>query len=238
MEELKDLTIDDTLFSDQRKEKIEKTKQEEDKQLSRAVELLLIYGLKQIDPEIPMPLPIKAEESGNLLLEKAGEPLYFNLSHAKEYAACAISDAPVGIDVECVKTREVAHMDKILHPQEMAILSFVTNPEEKKKFFYECWVTKESYLKNLGIGLGVRPGDFAVNEDKLEINEDKLKANDDPDAAIRKLEKRYVHIYKSAEIENADWKFDASYRMAVCTLKKDPDAKAMILKAEDLKTVL
>ena len=238
IEELKNLTIDDAIFSDQRKDKIEKIKHEEDKQLSRAVELLLIYGLKQIDPKLQVPLPIKAEESGNLLLEKAGEPIYFNLSHAKEYAACAISDAPVGIDVECVKTREIEHMDKILHPQEMAILSFVTNPEEKKKFFYECWVTKESYLKNLGLGLSVRPGDFAVNEDKLEIDEDKLKATEDSNAGIRKLEKRYVHIYKSAEIENADWKFDASYRMAVCTQKKDADAKVTILKADDLKTVL
>ena len=237
-DELKDLAIDDAIFSEQRKEKIERIKHEDDKQLSRAVELLLIYGLKQIDPETRVPLSIKVEESGNLLFEKDGEPLYFNLSHAKEYAACAISDKPVGIDVEWVKTRDVDHMDKILHPQEMAILSFVTNPEEKKKFFYECWVTKESYLKNLGLGLGVRPSDFAVNEDKLEINEDKLKANNDPDAAIHKLEKRYVHIYKSTEIENADWKFDASYRMAVCTEKKDADTKAAILKADELKTIL
>ena len=238
IEELKELAIDDAIFSDQRKEKIERIKHEADKQLSRAVELLLIYGMKQIDPAITTPLPIKAEESGNLLLEKEEQPLYFNLSHAKEYAACAISDEPVGIDVECVKTRDVEHMDKILHPQEMAILSFVTNPEEKKKFFYECWVTKESYLKNLGLGLSVRPNDFAVNEDKLEINEEKLKANGDSGAALRKLEKRYVHIYKSAEIKNADWKFDSSYRMAVCTQKKDADAKVTILKAEDLKTIL
>ena len=37
------------------------------------------------------------------------------------------------------------------------------------------------------------------------------------------------------EIENADWKFDASYRLAVCTEKKEEDAVVRILHADDLK---
>ena len=221
--ELASLQPDTSLFSAQRNEKIERLKHEDDKQLSKGVELLLMYGLKQIDPAISFPLSIKEEESGNLLLEKQLDPpVYFNLSHAKEYAACAIADKPVGIDVECVKTRDVQHMEKILHPQEASILAFVTNPEEKKKFFYECWVTKESYLKNLGLGLSIRPSEFAVNEEKLETE----KSN---------LEKRYVHIYKANEINGADWKFDAGYRLAVCTEKKEEDVAVRILKADDLK---
>lgn len=228
-DELKDLAVNEELFSAQRKEKIERMKHEDDKQLSRAVELLLIYGLKQIDPQISLPLPVRVEESGNLLLEGIQPPLFFNLSHAKEYAACAISDQPVGIDVECVKTRDVLHMEKILHPTEASILGFVTNPEEKKKFFYECWVTKESYLKNLGCGLRVRPNEFAVNEDKLEAEEDVLQKHG--------LQPRYVHIYKANEIENADWKFDASYRLAVCTQKKEEDANVCILQKDDLKLI-
>ena len=66
-------------------------------------------------------------------------------------------------------------MDRILHPQEVMIQGFITNPEEKKKFFYECWVTKESYLKNLGCGLTVRPNEFAINEDKLETEKNELE---------------------------------------------------------------
>lgn len=230
-DELKDLNINEDLFSAQRKEKIERMKHEDDKQLSRAVELLLIYGVMQIDPEIKLPLPVRVEESGNLLLDDTILPgLFFNLSHAKEYAACAISDQPVGIDVECVKTRDVLHMEKILHPMEASILGFVTNPEEKKKFFYECWVTKESYLKNLGCGLKVRPGEFAVNEDKLEAEGSVLEKHG--------LKQRYVHIYKAGEIENADWKFDASYRLAVCTQKKEEDATVRILQKDDLQTIL
>lgn len=221
--ELEKISCSDDIFSEGRREKIEKLKREEDKQLSAAAELLLIYALKEMDPGIVLPLKITEEESGNLLLDTktAGQDkLFFNLSHSKDYAVCAVCDQPVGVDIECVKTRDVAHMDRILHEKEYQILGFITNSEEKKKYFYECWVTKESYLKNLGCGLSVRPSDFMADEDKLETKE-------------KGLEKRYVHIYKASEIENADWHFDASYRMAICTRRKDPDVKVSILKAED-----
>ena len=145
-DELKDLAVNEDLFSAQRKEKIQKLKHEDDKQLSKGVELLLMYGLKQIDPSVHFPLSIKEEESGNLLLEnQLDPPVFFNLSHAKEYAACAIADKPVGIDVECVKTREVQHMDRILHPQEVMIQGFITNPEETAMFIF----IKRARLKTL-----------------------------------------------------------------------------------------
>ena len=59
-----------------------------------------------------------------------------------------------------------------------------------------------------------------VSEDKMETQRADLK-------------KRYVHIYKSNEIENADWKFDNSYRMAICTKRKQEDAKVALLTAEN-----
>ena len=221
--ELENIHYDESLLSEGRRAKIERVKHEDDKQLSAAVELLLIHALKKLDPEISLPLAITEEESGNLLLDsnvKGFEKIYFNLSHAKDYALCAVCDAPVGVDIEYIKTKEVAHMDKILHEKEYQILGFITNSEEKKKYFYECWVTKESYLKNLGCGLQVRPSKFMVDEDELVTSENGLQ-------------KRYVHVYRSGEVKNADWHFDAGYRMAICTKKKDPDVTIEILHPED-----
>ena len=223
-EELEKIPYTEAILSEGRREKTEKMKHEDDKQLSDCVELLLIHALKQLDPEITLPLEIEEEENGNLLLKtkiNGPDPVYFNMSHSKDYALCAVSDQRVGVDIECVKTRDVAHMDRILHETENKILGFITNSEEQKKFFYECWVTKESYLKNLGCGLSVRPSNFYVDEDTLETTESGLK-------------KRYVHVYRANEIKNADWHFDASYRMAICTDKKDPDVTIEILTAEDL----
>lgn len=222
--ELEKLSFDEAILTEARREKIARLKHEDDKQLSACVELLLIHALKKLDPEIALPLKITEEESGNLLLDTpvAGFPkLFFNLSHSRDYAACAVCDEPVGVDIESVKTKDVAHMDRILHKKEYQVLGFITNSEEQKKYFYECWVTKESYLKNLGLGLSVRPSDFMVDEDLLETEE-------------KGLQKRYVHIYKADEVQNADWHFDAGYRFAICTHKKDKDTTVEILTAGDL----
>ncbi len=222
-EELEKIPYTEAILTEGRKEKTSRMKHEDDKQLSDCVELLLIHALKQLDPEISLPLEIEEEEGGNLLLKtkiSGIDPVYFNMSHSKDYALCAVSDQKIGVDIECVKTKDVSHMDRILHETENKILGFITNSEEQKKYFYECWVTKESYLKNLGCGLTVRPSNFYVEEDTLETNEKELK-------------KRYVHVYRANEIKNADWHFDASYRMAICTDKKDPDVTVEILSAED-----
>ncbi len=222
--ELGKISYDDSFFSEGRLKKIDNLKHEDDKQLSACVELLLIHALKELDADVKLPLEIEEEESEKLTLKTsvAGfDQIYFNLSHAKDYALCAISDKPVGADIEYVKTKEVAHADRILHPEELLLSGFVSNQEEKKKYFYECWVSKESYLKNLGLGLSVRPASFKVEEDKLVTEESSLL-------------KRYVHVYKADEVEGADWKFDASYRMALCTMKKDPDTKIRILTAGTL----
>ncbi len=210
--ELDKIKYDEAILSKGRKAKIEKCSHEDDKQLSACVELLLIHALKNLDSKIILPLDITEEESGNLLLNtkvEGFEKIYFNMSHSKDYAAVAIADAPVGIDIETIKTKEVEHLDKILHEEEMLVLSFITNPLEHKKYFYECWVGKESYLKNLGCGLAVRPNEFRVTEEKLITK-------------LENLEQRYVHVCKSSEIENADFRFDANYMLAITTMKKEP----------------
>lgn len=222
--ELENIHYDEAMFSENRREKISKIKFDEDKELSACVELLLIYAVKMQDPAAVLPLPVQEAESGKLSL--AGSPFHFNLSHAKDWAVCSISDESVGVDIEYVKVKEILHPDKILYPEEYKLLSFVSNPLEKKKYFYECWVTKESYLKNLGLGLTVRPSAFMINEDTIVTD------------GREKLKKRYVHVYKSEEIKNTDWKFEAGYRMAVCSMKKDPDSKAEVVNAKMINEVI
>ena len=227
--ELENIDHSEEIFSTGRRAKLEKIKFDEDRQLSACAELLLIYALKQLDRDIALPLEISEERSGKLILEspvKGYKQIYFNLSHAKDWAACAVSDGNIGIDIEYSKDKLVARPEKILHPEEFKAYSFITNAREKQKYFYECWVTKESYLKQLGVGLIVRPSNFLVSEDRLVTEEG------------AKLKKRYVHVYRSTEIKNADWKFESSYKMAVCTQKKDPDTKAAVISAEDINSVL
>ena len=227
--ELEKINYSEEIFSLGRREKLSKIKFDEDRQLSACVELLLIYALRRLDPHIALPLEISEERSGKLRLDSpvsGYKEIHFNLSHAKDWAVCSVSDNIVGVDIEDAKGKLIARPEKILHPDEYRTYGYITNSREKLKYFYECWVSKESYLKQLGTGLIVRPSNFMVSEDKLVTEEG------------AKLKKRYVHVYKSEEIKNSDWKFDSGYAMAVCSYKKDPDTSAAIITADDISASL
>jgi len=254
--ELEKINYSEDIFSADRKEKISKLKRDEDKQLSTCAGLLLIYALRQHIQDLALPLAIQEDERNKPFLKDS--PYYFNLSHAKEYAACAVSDQPVGVDIEYFRVKEVIGADRMLHPEEAATMAYISNPDEKKKFFYECWVSKESYLKNLGIGLIVRPRDFMVNGDRLTIldkdflqpkghhsvkvpetkNGNEKQADNTLYENLSYLEKRYVHVFEPGEVRGTNWKFDAGYRMAVCSMEKDTDCKARLVNAGDINGIL
>lgn len=233
--ELDKISCNEDLFGERRKEKMERFKRENDKKLSTAAELLLIYALKQLDPNVELPLKVAEDDKGKPQLEtkitvtdelekkgfKKGT-VYFNISHSNEYAVCSVSNDMIGVDIEWIKRGELQHPESILHKEEAEVYSFVTNPLEKKKYFFECWTLKESYLKNLGIGLVVRSSDFMISEDRLE-------------ASNKKLKRRYAHCCKPGEVLGTDWKFDANYKVSYCVAKKDPDVKTMVLTAKDFE---
>ena len=242
--ELERINYSEDMLSSDRREKIAKIKRDEDKELGTCVELLLIYALRNMQLSMSLPLDIIADDHGKLMLNTTDDrpAVYFNLSHAMDYAACTIStDGPVGVDIEYFRVREILNPDKILHPDENTIFAFISNPNEKKKYFYECWVSKESYLKNLGIGLVVRPSVFMVNEDKLKINDKEITNNKPRHKSSDNtylLEKKYVHVFQPGEVRGTEWKFDANYRLAVCTNEPDKELYAKELTAEDINSVL
>ena len=223
--ELEKIKYTPDIFSKRRNDGIETMQPEKGKELAAAAELALIYALKKEMPEISLPLDITENEQGKPEI-KGLDKLYFNLSHSGDWAVCSVSDSPIGVDIEYVKGGALPNVEKILHPYEVETFAFITNPMEKQKYFFECWTAKESYLKNLGIGLRIKPTEFYVDGDRLEVS------------GGHKLKKRYVHIYKSEEIKGTDWKFGANYRMSVCSMKKDPDSKAGIITADDVNGVL
>ena len=130
--ELSEIPYRNEMLSESRIRRIEKLKREEDKDRSVCAELLLIYALRQQE-EITLPLPVEEDERNKLTLP--GSPWHFNISHAKDYAACSLSDAPVGVDLEYFRVRELMQADRILHPEEAQLLHYISNPNEKKKYF-------------------------------------------------------------------------------------------------------
>lgn len=104
------------------------------------------------------------------LEQRTGFPmLHYNLSHSKEYAAIAVAQSPVGIDVE--DPRELPDMRSIarstFHPGEAsAILS--RSGKDAEAAFFCCWTRKEAVVKAIGKGLFMPLDCFEVSVDRHE----------------------------------------------------------------------
>ncbi len=99
---------------------------------------------------IKMPI-IKIDSNGKPYFAKSN--IYFNYSHTKNYIACAISLANIGIDIE-EKNREIN--DDIAR-------KYLDNAKTNLKRI-ETWVKKESYSKLIGLGLQIKLQSINLNE--------------------------------------------------------------------------
>lgn len=85
--------------------------------------------------------------------------LEFNTSVSHEYALVAISNAPVGIDIEYHKELKelIPIAERVFSPPELAYLNKQHNEEDRQRSFYQTWCLKEAYLKAIGLGLSIDP---------------------------------------------------------------------------------
>lgn len=153
-------------LTSERKSRLDAYRRTEDKRLLLGAELAYIYGFCDY-------LGTGLQNVGEVYLTKRdrsdlGKPylpdrsnVHFSLSHSGNYAICAFSDVPVGIDIEQMSEE---YMDIATH--------FFTDAEKKelmlldgdvrKRRFFEYWVMKESYLKATGKGMSVALDSFSI----------------------------------------------------------------------------
>jgi 4'-phosphopantetheinyl transferase len=81
---------------------------------------------------------------------------HFNLSHSGGWVVCALSDQPVGIDLQQMR-KSSSPVSRKFTQEEQDWLS-AHHPEE----FYALWVKKEAYLKYTGAGLTRKLSSFSV----------------------------------------------------------------------------
>jgi 4'-phosphopantetheinyl transferase len=104
--------------------------------------------------------------SDDLIKDKNGAPrflkqkdLYCSISHSNEYVACAISDYPIGIDIQKMKEVNQVLLSK----------RFFSEQEKLSENFYQIWTSKESYLKMIGIGLKKELNSFYTDLKKNQM---------------------------------------------------------------------
>ena len=76
--------------------------------------------------------------------------LHFNLSHCRQAIACALSENPVGVDVESIGRYSESLARHVLSPDEFALVSSAPDPQIP---FTRLWTQKEAVVKLTGRGI-------------------------------------------------------------------------------------
>ncbi len=80
-----------------------------------------------------------------------GEGPHFSLSHCKEGVCCAISDRPVGIDIESA-SRKISD-SVIRYSMNEGEQALIRESDDPQRTFLRLWTQKEAVLKRLGTGI-------------------------------------------------------------------------------------
>ncbi len=135
-------------ISEQRREQAVKFKHELGQRLCVLAYQLLKQGLSEV---------YGIEENPVFEYNEHGKPsiighqeICFNLSHCKEAAICAISDQPVGVDVESVRSFNESLVRYTMNEDE---IRQIESSEDQAVAFIRLWTMKESAMKLIGTGI-------------------------------------------------------------------------------------
>ena len=109
---------------------------------------------------------LSARELGPVETDPWGKPrfsrlpwLHFSISHSGDWWICAMSHQPVGLDLQLHQTYAAPAKlaQRFFHPRENSWLA-----EMGYSHFFDLWSAKESWVKYMGRGFYLDPGDFSL----------------------------------------------------------------------------
>ena len=161
-----------------RKKEILKKAYTSDRKLSLAGDILTRKYLSRLYNIPEEKLEIKKGEKGKPYVLNI--PAHFNVSHSGDYTVLAISDRPIGIDLEIIRDFSAILAKKYFNEDELKYISGNSSSRKKslmQKCFYEIWTAKEAYLKFPGKGIagGINSLSFSFDGKKLVPNRNDIK---------------------------------------------------------------
>ena len=143
-----DLDLALARVSAQRREQALKFRHENGRRLSLAVYLLLMDGLREeYGIQTPPEFDYTAEGKPFIL----GRPdIHFSFSHSGNVALCALSDQPVGADVEVPRKITPSLVSYTMNDREQEQINASADPALRFLYF---WTRKEALLKLTGEGI-------------------------------------------------------------------------------------
>ena len=145
-----DFNLDAALseISEQRREQAVKFKHELGQRLCVLAYQLLKQGLREAYGIEGNP-QFEYNEHGKPAI--VGHPeIFFNFSHCKEAVLCAISEQPVGVDVESVRSFNDCLVHYTMNEDE---IREIETAEDRAVAFIRLWTMKEAALKLEGTGI-------------------------------------------------------------------------------------
>lgn len=103
---------------------------------------------------LPEPLPAMARTRQGKPYFPGRPDLHFSLSHSRGLSLCALSDVPVGADIEFVRPRRAQFPRYTLSDREYA---WYESRGRSWDDFYRLWTMKEARVKCTGEGIFHRP---------------------------------------------------------------------------------
>jgi len=129
-----------------------------------------------------------------------GLPFHFSFSHCKGYAACAVDDKPIGIDIEIIHPRILKVAHKFLNEKEKSMIADLEQMDQLNQLAF-LWAAKEAMYKKYE-QLGI---DFAKDFNILELT--KGDRGTIPAAIVHKGNKIDLRL---------DYHFGADYVCVTC----------------------
>lgn len=113
---------------------------------------------------------VTTDRNGKLICDG----IYFNLSHSAHMALCAVSDVPVGCDIEQVTNAPLDIAEHVFSDKERRYIWAGRSARETDRRFFRLWTMKESYLKMTGEGMNLPPERVEIDPCTLTILRDSV----------------------------------------------------------------
>lgn len=141
------------MMSPERRERVARKAIREDRLRSVAGELLVRRAVSEALGICEEAVPLCSDGRGAPTLDGTG--LFVSIAHSGNYAVCALSDTPVGIDIEEVRPmcgRVATGTFSVRENEYLGADGYELSGETLVRFF-EIWTAKEAYGKMKGEGV-------------------------------------------------------------------------------------
>lgn len=140
-----------SMMDDQRKASVLRKKIENDRKRSILGEKLAREGISGMCGIAMENIEFGRTENGKPFAKNAD--VFFSISHCKEMVVCAVSENPVGIDVELLRDIDLKITKIACTELDKAYIFAADTEEEQRLRFFEVWTAKEAYFKFYGTGI-------------------------------------------------------------------------------------